>query len=62
MLVYAMLYHHRFGSDVYLLRRQDGEKPTDEDGISLLEDWEGDTREDEWIDIIGPLPINLIKD
>lgn len=61
--LWIAVYTHRFGNDVipYFLPRNS--PLTEELAILNLDDWEGDTREDEHIDILGPyeIPIGVSK-
>jgi hypothetical protein len=50
-------YHHRFGVDAWPVFNT--RKPTERQVIKTLYDWEGDEREDEWIEILGPWSIPL---
>jgi len=52
---FVILYFHRHGTDAWPVFRK--KKPTEKQIIATLEDWEGDEREDEWIEIIGPFKI-----
>jgi len=50
-----MNYHHRHGTDAWPVFQP--KKPTEKQIIKTLEDWEGDEREDEWLEIRGPWEI-----
>ena len=53
---YAIRYSHRHGTDVWI-EHTAGNMPTEDSVIEKLgEDWEGDHREDEYIEIYGPDP------
>lgn len=55
MKCFVILYFHRHGTDAWPWFSK--RKPTEKQVIATLEDWEGDEREDEWIEIIGPFKI-----
>lgn len=52
MKCWVILYFHRYGTDGWPWFSQ--RKPTEKQVISTLMDWEGDEREDEWVEIVGP--------
>lgn len=55
-VLWIAVYTHRFGNDVIPYFRTLDQPLTEEEVIENLDDWEGDTREDEHIDIAGPYP------
>jgi len=53
---YAICYSHKHGNDIWI-NHTAGDMPTEESVIEMLgDDWEGDHREDEHIEIYGPEP------
>lgn len=56
MKCWVVIYHHRHGVDAWPVFRKK-RKPTEKQIIKTLADWEGDTREDEWLEIRGPFEI-----
>lgn len=54
MNVYVIMHYHRHGTDAWPWYSD--VMPTEDEVIdtSLKELWEGDERDDEWIEIIGP--------
>ena len=49
---WVIVYYHRHGTDAWPVFRQ--RRPTEKQIIATLSDWEGDEREDEWLEILGP--------
>lgn len=58
-VLWIAVYTHRFGNDVMPYFRTLDQPLTEDEVIANLCDWEGDTREDEHIDIAGPYPYTL---
>ena len=53
--IWIVIYSHRHGLDAWpILQNADEAAPTNESVIASIPDWEGDSREDEFIEIIGP--------
>lgn len=54
--LWIAVYHHRFGTDVFPFFLEPNEELTDEMVISekIGDEWEGDEREDEWLEHYGP--------
>jgi hypothetical protein len=58
MKLYIVCYEHRHGVDVWPIFVRPGEPaPTAEDVIEGLSNWEGDSREDEFLEVQGPFDI-----
>ena len=59
MYLYISVYYHRFGQNIKPIFVGDNDlAPEPEDIIEALgDDWEGDTRDDEHIDIFGPFNV-----
>jgi hypothetical protein len=55
MKCWVVLYVHRFGSDAWVVFAE--RKPTKKQIIKTLMDWEGDERDDEYVEIRGPFVI-----
>lgn len=56
MKCWVVLYFHRHGTDAWPVFQVN--RPTEKKIIAeLQEEWEGDTRDDEWIEIRGPWKI-----
>lgn len=55
MKCWIVMHYHRYGTDVWPVFAK--RAPTEKSVIAKIEDWEGDTRDDEWVEIIGPFEI-----
>jgi len=60
-MVYVALWHHRHGVDVFLFNNAVDESEVVQTIVESGGEWEGNEREDEWIEICpGPLPIHNV--
>jgi len=52
-------YGHRHGDDVLTVLTEEGHQPTKQEVIDATQiDWEGDERDDEWLDHVINLPLD----
>lgn len=59
MIFWIVIYTHRHGVDVWPFFSD--EMPTESEITNNLDDWEGDTREDEYVEVRGPFTVPSIK-
>lgn len=55
MKCWIIQYFHRHGTDAFPWFAD--QEPSEEEVIAALDDWEGDERDDEWIEISVPYAI-----
>ena len=54
--LFIVTYHHRHGTDVWLSLGSITEEEVIEK-LKAADEWEGDTRDDEYVEITGPFEI-----
>ena len=57
--IWIVQYNHRYGVDTWPVLS--AAEPQSKEIIKDLEDWEGDDRADEYIEIVGPFCLSSMK-